>query len=92
MKVNWKVRFRNKVWVTSFVSAILVIVYTIIDLFDLIPHIPESTAMRLADAVLLILSLLGVIMDPTTAGLDDSIRAQGYSEPWDDNLKDGGNG
>lgn len=92
MKVNWKVRFRNKLWLSSFISAILMIIYTVIDLFDLVPHIPETTAIRIVDAVLLILSLVGVIIDPTTAGLNDSARAQTYEQPWDDNLPEGGNG
>ena len=30
--------------------------------------------------------LIGVIVDPTTAGLGDSERATGYAEPWDDAL------
>ena len=29
--------------------------------------------------------LIGVIVDPTTAGIGDSERALGYEEPWDDN-------
>lgn len=32
------------------------------------------------------LRLIGVIVDPTTAGLGDSERAMGYAEPWDDEL------
>lgn len=92
MKVNWKVRFRNKLWLSSFVSAVLAVVYTILDVFGVFPDMSEATALRIADAVLLILSLLGVIIDPTTAGIEDSARAQGYSQPWDDELEDGGNG
>ncbi len=38
-----------------------------------------------AEPVLTFLGLIGVIVDPTTAGLGDSERALGYVEPWDDN-------
>ena len=33
---------------------------------------------------LTLLGLLGVIIDPTTAGLGDSERAMTYEEPWRD--------
>jgi len=33
-------------------------------------------------AVLQVLSLLGLIVDPTTAGVADSQRALGYEEPY----------
>ena len=30
------------------------------------------------------LGLIGVLVDPTTEGLSDSVRAMGYEEPWVD--------
>ncbi len=95
MKVNWKVRFRNRLWLGSFISAILAIVYTILDMLGIFPEMSEARLSRLIEAILLLLSLLGVIIDPTTAGFNDSNRACGYIEPWNDNvesIEDGGNG
>ncbi len=99
MKVNWKVRFKNKLWLSSFISAILVILYTFLDAIGVVPNMSETRLFRSIDAVLMILSLLGVIIDPTTAGMNDSARAQGYAQPWDDKsveyteeIIDGGNG
>ena len=95
MKVNWKVRFRNKLWLGSFISAILTIVYTILDALGIFPEISEMHLSRLIEAMLLILSLIGVIIAPTTTGIGDSNRAQGYIDPWNDNAEsteDGGNG
>lgn len=95
MKVNWKVRFKNKLWLGSFISAILAIVYTILDVIGIFPEMSETHLSRLVEAVLLLLSLFGVVIDPTTAGFGDSNRAQGYIEPWNDNAEskeDGGNG
>ena len=40
--------------------------------------------MQLLNQVLTFLGLIGVIVDPTTAGLGDSERAMGYAEPWAD--------
>lgn len=95
MKINWKVRFKNKVWLGAFISAIIAILYTIFDIVGVIPDISEYTLTRIIEALLLILSLTGVIVDPTTAGMGDSNRAQGYVEPWNDDVEaqeDGGNG
>ena len=95
MKVNWKVRFKNKLWLGSFISAILAIVYTILDVLGVFPSMSEAHLSRLIEAVLLLLSLMGVIIDPTTAGFNDSNRAQNYHEPWNDDTEsteDGGNG
>lgn len=95
MKMNWKVRFKNKLWLSSFISAILAIVYTILDVLGIFPEMSEAHFSRLIEAVLLLLSLMGVIIDPTTSGLGDSNRACTYTQPWDDNIEskeDGGNG
>ena len=95
MKVNWRIRFKNKLWLSSFISAVLAIVYTILDVLGIFPDMSESHLSRLIEAVLLLLSLMGVIIDPTTAGINDSNRACGYVKPWDDNeesTEDGGNG
>ena len=37
--------------------------------------------------MLTFLGLIGVLVDPTTAGIGDSERALGYEEPWDDGLE-----
>ena len=85
MKINWKVRFKNKVWLTSFISLIVGFVYSMLSLFDVIPGIKEQTLMQVINQVLTFLGLIGVLVDPTTVGLSDSNRAMEYEEPWDDN-------
>ena len=87
MKINWKVRFKNKLFLTSFVGLIVGFVYSILALFDVYPDVTQSTLMQVINNVLTFLGLIGVIMDPTTAGLGDSERAMGYIEPWDDNAE-----
>ena len=85
MKLNWKVRFKNKVWLGSFLSLIVGFVYSMLALFDVFPEVTQSLVLQLMNQVLTFLGLIGVIVDPTTAGLGDSERAMGYEEPWDDN-------
>ena len=85
MKLNWKVRFKNKVWLGSFLSLVVGFTYSLLALFDVFPAVTQSLVVQLLNQVLTFLGLIGVIVDPTTAGLGDSERAMGYEEPWDDN-------
>ena len=84
MKINWKVRFRNKVWLGSFLSLIVGFVYSMLALFDVCPTVTQNLVIQMMNQVLTFLGLIGVIVDPTTAGLADSERAMGYEEPWED--------
>ncbi len=85
MKLNWKVRCKNKVWLGSFLSLIVGFIYSMLALFDIFPAVTQNLVGQLLNQVLTFLGLIGVIVDPTTAGLGDSERAMGYVEPWDDN-------
>ena len=84
MKVNWKVRFKNKTWLTMFISLIVGFVFNMLKLFDIVPTFTENLVMNIVGQVLTFLGLIGVIVDPTTAGFDDSNRAMSYKEPYDD--------
>ena len=84
MKLNWKVRFKNKVWLGSFLSLVIGFIYSLLALFDVFPAVTQNLVVQLLNQVLTFLGLIGVIVDPTTAGLEDSDRAMGYEEPWDD--------
>ena len=83
-KINWQVRFKNKLWLGSFLSLIVGFVYSMLALFDVFPEVTQSLVLQLMNQVLTFLGLIGVIVDPTTAGIGDSDRAMGYNEPWDD--------
>ena len=85
MKLNWKVRFKNAQWLSMFISLIVGFVFNLLKLFDIVPVITENLVMNIVGQVLTFLGLLGVIVDPTTAGIGDSNRAMTYDEPWDDN-------
>ena len=84
MKLNWKVRFKNKIWLGSFLSLIVSFIYSLLSLFDIFPDVTRSTVMELLNQLLTFLGLIGVLVDPTTAGLSDSVRAMGYEQPWED--------
>ena len=77
MKLNWKVRFKNKVWLGSFFSLIIGFVYSMLALFDVFPAVTQSLVVQLLNQLLTFLGLIGVVVDPTTAGIGDSERAMG---------------
>lgn len=88
-KINWKVRFKNKVWLGSFISLIVGFVFNILALFDVYPVITQNQVMLFINNILTFLGLFGVVIDPTTEGLYDSERALGYNEPWSDSDQSG---
>ena len=89
MKVNWTVRFKNKVWLASFFAAILTFVYTMLGMFDVYPEVTKNDVGEIINSLLMFLSLVGVIQDPTTDGIGDSLRALAYDKPWVDVHDDG---
>lgn len=84
--INWKVRIRNKQFWLAVVPAVALVAQAVaavfgysIDLSTLVGKIQG-----VINAVFALLVILGVVVDPTTAGVSDSIRAMGYTEPWKD--------
>lgn len=84
MKINWKVRFKNKVWLGMFISLIVGFIFNLLKMFEVYPPFTENTVLNIVNQVLTFLGLIGVLVDPTTAGVEDSNRAMTYDEPWQD--------
>ncbi len=81
MRINWKVRFKNKTWLVTFLLAVLAFIYQILGMFDIVPPVTQDMATQLIAAVINILVAVGVVIDPTTAGAGDSQQALKYNEP-----------
>lgn len=91
MKINWKVRFKNKTWLLSFITLIVSFAYDVITMLGITPDFLETDVMKAVNTLLMLLGMMGVIEDPTTAGIGDSKRALTYDEPWiDEPVKDDG--
>lgn len=84
MKINWKVRFHNKTFLASLISLVVVFIYNLLQLLEITPQVDQNVIMQVVEGVLTILGMIGVITDPTTAGLADSDRAMTYIEPHKD--------
>lgn len=87
-KINWKVRFKNKVWLGSFLSLVVGFIFGMLRLFEVSTEFTENEIIKYVDSILTFLGLFGVLIDPTTQGMFDSERALGYEEPWSDNEED----
>ena len=89
--INWKVRIRNKQFWISLIPALALLVQTIAAVFGYTLNLEELVGKILAvvSAVFAVLAILGVVVDPTTAGVGDSARAMSYEEPWVDPAEDG---
>lgn len=81
MKINWKVRLRNGVFLASCMALLVSFCYDALTLLGIVPAVEEQALLALCDTVLKILAMAGIITDPTTKGLSDSQRAMTYDKP-----------
>lgn len=75
MKINWSLRLQSKYFWVALISLIVLLSQQLG--FDIFPKNWEEVL----NTVLSILILLGVINDPTTAGISDSEQAMDYLRP-----------
>ena len=83
MKINWKVRIKNKVFWLALVPAVLLLVQVVAAVFGYELHI-EAIGDKLTaviNALFAVLAILGIVTDPTTAGVSDSRQAMEYDKP-----------
>lgn len=81
MNINWKARIKNPVFWTTIIPAIVGVVYTVLGALGIVPALSESVVLNLFAMLITVLTTLGVLVDPTTAGVNDSALAMTYSEP-----------
>ena len=95
-KINWKLRFKNKVWVTGFVSQTLLLIQAALVGLESLGAIDlnmESMDAWLAwvtglvNVVLAYLSYLGLVVDPTVNGIGDSMKVLNRTEPISEEKK-----
>ena len=84
MNINWKIRFQNKTFLTGLISLVVGFIYDLLQLLGIAPVVTQSAVMQVAEGILTVLGMLGVIADPTTAGLSDSKQALTYTSPKQD--------
>ena len=83
MKINWKVRVKNKLFWLAFIPAVLTLARAVAALFcyQIETEAIGAQLTTIVEALFAVLMILGVVVDPTTKGVSDSELAQEYDEP-----------
>ena len=83
MKINWKVRAKNKVFWMALIPALLMLAKTVANLFGCTIELieVESNLLAVIESVFMVLGIMGVVADPTTSGIGDSEQALTYDTP-----------
>lgn len=81
--INWKVRIKNKSFWLALIPAVLLLIQAVAALFgfELDLDFLGERLLAVVNALFVVLTILGVVVDPTTQGVGDSERALGYDEP-----------
>lgn len=81
--INWKVRIKNKTFWVAIIPAILLLVQVVAAVFGITIDLGEmgNKLLDVVNAAFGVLTILGVVTDPTTQGVSDSQRALTYTEP-----------
>ena len=84
--INWQVRVKNRQFWVSVIPAIALVIQAVAAVFGWTLDFSNLIGKLIAvvDAVFALLVILGIVVDPTTAGVGDSKRAMGYEEPYRD--------
>ena len=85
-KINWSVRLKNKNFWLALVPALALLAQAFANIFNLSLEFGDTVDKILVfiNVLFAFLVLVGVVNDPTTAGLSDSERALTYTEPNED--------
>ena len=83
MNINWKVRIKNKNFWISLIPAVLLLAQVVAAVFGYNLELGElgDKLLAVVNALFAVMTILGIVTDPTTEGLSDSKLALTYDEP-----------
>lgn len=83
MKINWKVRIKNKNFWLTFIPALLLLVQVVANVFGYHLDLGDlgNKLLAVVNAAFGVLTILGIVTDPTTKGVSDSEQALTYDKP-----------
>ena len=84
--INWTVRIKNKNFWLAVIPAVLLLIQTVAAVFGYTLDVGDigNRLIAVVNAVFGVLVILGVVNDPTTAGIADSKQARTYNSPKED--------
>jgi phi LC3 family holin len=85
MNINWQVRLKHKTFWLAIIPAVLLLAQAVASVFGFTLDFTDLAGKLAAvvEAAFVVLTILGIVVDPTTKGIGDSARALGYTEPED---------
>ena len=83
MNINWLVRLKNKNFWLALVPAVLLLIQVVAAVFGFELDLGDlgNRILDVVNALFAVLAILGIVTDPTTAGISDSKQALTYTEP-----------
>ena len=83
MKINWTVRLKNKTFWLALVPAVLLLIQVVAAVFGIDIKLDGlgDKLLAVVNALFAVLTILGVVTDPTTVGISDSKQAMEYDKP-----------
>lgn len=86
--INWTVRIKNKAFWIALIPAVLLLIQVVAAVFGIQIDLGDmgNKLLDVVNAVFMVLTILGVVTDPTTAGITDSTQALEYTEPKKDEI------
>ena len=84
--INWKVRIKNKMFWLTLIPAVLLLVQVVAAVFGYTLDLGDlgNKLLAVVNALFGVFTLLGIVADPTTAGVSDSAQALTYEKPKKD--------
>ncbi len=81
--INWTVRLKSKTFWLAIVPAVLLLVQVVAAVFGFTIDLGDlgNKLLDVVNAAFTVLAILGIVADPTTAGVGDSEQALTYDAP-----------
>ena len=81
--INWTVRIKNKNFWMAIIPAVLLLAQVVANVFGYALDLGDlgNKLLEVVNALFAVLAILGIVTDPTTAGIEDSKQAMTYNVP-----------
>lgn len=83
MNINWIVRLKNKTFWLTLIPSVMLLIQVIAAVFGYQLDLGDlgNKLLDVVNTLFAVLTILGIVTDPTTAGVKDSEQAMTYTEP-----------
>ena len=81
--INWKVRVKNKTFWITIIPLLFVLLHQVLKLFGIDFDFTNlsNQLVDIVETVFMILGVIGIVVDPTTKGINDSNKVMTFDKP-----------